>query len=128
MRSLNEADRKRRNLRMEADERQRRTERAARNTQQGNVVVHQKEEIIADIDCGRYDDALSKLSVLTGLWVSADYAYKGHELCKRMAAMLSEDANSLNPRSNAFKRVAHLRHEVRIRRAIFSLQSQAIDA
>jgi hypothetical protein len=85
-----------------------------------NTVVNQKNDIIDDINEGHYDAALAKLDVLTGLWVSCDYAYKGRELCDRIIAAIYEDSANLHPRSNAYKRVACIDIEARKLRARFA--------
>ena len=51
-----------------------------------NQLVAQKDEIIDDINEGRFDTATIKLNFVATLWFSVGYDYKSQELRSRIAA------------------------------------------
>jgi hypothetical protein len=49
-----------------------------------NLLVGQKNNIVKSIDDGEYHTALSKLSLVRGLWIECGYSYKWNELLERI--------------------------------------------
>lgn len=59
-----------------------------------NLLVDQKNMIVAKIDCGSYSFVIDSLRILAPMWGAAGYAYKGVELCERAIQHLPLDSRS----------------------------------